>query len=304
MKLVTLAQDGEEVAALAIGGGAEFGSRGDANHANARAYVLLSTINTATGRNWCEDAFGLVSRGQLEEVAAWYGNGGEALLSELPRILADEAVHAPLYRFPRKIWGIGFNYAADEEERRSLLAAGHEPVGFLKPDTALIGPGDEIVLPAASERVKAEAELAVVIGKRCKDVAEADAPGVVAGFAAALDMTADDIHARNPRFLTRAKSFDTFFGFGSELITLDEFGDVGAMAVETYHNGELSHSNVVSNMLVGPWAAVAYLSQGMTLLPGDVILTGTPGPVVVRGGDVVECRIAGFRPFELRVSRE
>jgi 2-keto-4-pentenoate hydratase/2-oxohepta-3-ene-1,7-dioic acid hydratase in catechol pathway len=209
---------------------------------------------------------------------------------------------APLYRRPRKIWGIGLNYAEHAADL-SEAAPADEPASFMRPDTTIIGPGDEVVLPTQSERVTAEGELAVIIGRAAKDVSEAEAPLFVAGFTTVLDMTAEDILRRNPRFLTRAKSFDTFFSFGPELVTPDEIEDVDALEVATVVNGEVHRTNTVSNMTFSPWWLVSFHSRIMTLLPGDVISTGTPGAVVVREGDVAECRITGFESLRNPVVR-
>jgi 2-keto-4-pentenoate hydratase/2-oxohepta-3-ene-1,7-dioic acid hydratase in catechol pathway len=209
---------------------------------------------------------------------------------------------APLYRRPRKIWGIGLNYvdhAADLDERSPI----EEPASFMRPDTTIIGPGDRIVLPPQSERVTAEGELAVIIGRKAKDVSEEEAPSVVAGFATVLDVTAEDILRKNPRYLTRAKSFDTFFSFGPELVTPDEIEDVDALEVSTVLNGEVRRANTVSKMTFSPYWLVSFHSRVMTLLPGDIISTGTPGAVVIRDGDVAQCRITGFEPLENPVAR-
>ena len=203
---------------------------------------------------------------------------------------------APLSRRPRKIWGIGLNYVEHAGDL-SESAPADEPASFMRPDTTIIGPGDEVVLPAQSGRVTAEAELAVIIGREAKDVSEEDAPSVVAGFTTVLDMTAEDILRRNPRYLTRSKSFDTFFSFGPELVTPDEIEDVNALEVSTVLNGDLRRTNTVSNMIFSVWWLVSFHSRVMTLLAGDVISTGTPGAVVIREGDVAECRISGFEPL-------
>jgi 2-keto-4-pentenoate hydratase/2-oxohepta-3-ene-1,7-dioic acid hydratase in catechol pathway len=145
--------------------------------------------------------------------------------------------------------------------------------------------------------VTAEAELAVIIGREAKNVSEEDAPSVVAGFTTVLDMTAEDILRRNPRYLTRAKSFDTFFSFGPQLVTPDEVGEVQSLEVATVLNGEVRRRNFVSNMVFSPWSLVSFHSEVMTLLPGDVFSTGTPGAVEVRDGDVVGCRISSFEPL-------
>ena len=173
----------------------------------------------------------------------------------------------------------------------------------MRPDTTIIGPGDEIRLPEQSQRVTAEAELAVVIGRETENVSEDEAPSVVAGFTTVLDMTAEDILRKNPRYLTRAKSFDTFFSFGPELVTPDEVGEVEKLEVATVLNGEVRRTNTVSNMTFSPWFLVSFHSRVMRLLPGDVISTGTPGAMVIREGDVAECRVSDFKPLANPVVR-
>ena len=107
-------------------------------------------------------------------------------------------------------------------------------------------------------------------------------------------MTAEDILEKNPRYLTRAKSFDTFFSFGPVLVTTDEIEDLHQVEVATYINDELHRKNVVSNMTFKPEYLVSFHSKVMTLKPGDIISTGTPGAVKISDGDTVECRIEGF----------
>jgi 2-keto-4-pentenoate hydratase/2-oxohepta-3-ene-1,7-dioic acid hydratase in catechol pathway len=164
----------------------------------------------------------------------------------------------------------------------------------MKPRTTIIGARDSIVLPSQSKRVTAEAELGIVIGKRCKHVGEIDADSVIFGYYPALDMTAEDILQRNPRFLTRGKSFDTFLSFGPVILTADEISGLSELTVTTVLNEKSIRSNRVSNMMFSPHQLVSFLSDVMTLEPGDLILTGTPGAVAVKEGDVVECRIDGF----------
>lgn len=280
MRLTTLRIDDEEVAALV----------------RPRGAVPLPVLNDQFGTSWSTTLQALLEGSEVEALRDWADTDGRAAAERLDALLIpqDRLVHAPLYRRPRKIWGIGLNYvehAADLSE----TAPSEEPASFLKPDTALIGPGDAIRIPEQSHRTTAEAELGLVIGATCRDVSEADAPGVVAGFTTVLDMTAEDILERNPRYLTRAKSFDTFFSFGPELVTVDEVDDVAALEVCTAVNGERRRANVVANMTFRPWWLVAFHSRVMTLLPGDIISTGTPGAAVIRPGDVATCHIAGFR---------
>jgi 2-keto-4-pentenoate hydratase/2-oxohepta-3-ene-1,7-dioic acid hydratase in catechol pathway len=278
MKLATVIKEGKEMAAVVLDDRVTF----------------IQTINEYEDKKWATDLFGLLQNDQLSDMVNWYKNEGRNKLHHFPSFLAAEGQFGPLYRHPRKIWGVGMNYMAKAIEL-SGQPPEEEPVIFMKPDTSLIGPEEAIKLPAQSNEVTAEAELAIIIGKTCKNVEEVAAPSFVAGFTASLDMTAKDIHAKNPRFMQRSKSFDTFFSFGSYLITADEFEDVKTINVETVLNGEVSHRNVVANMMYQPWYIVSFFSKIMTLNPGDVIMTGTPGSVVIRNGDVVECRINGFK---------
>jgi 2-keto-4-pentenoate hydratase/2-oxohepta-3-ene-1,7-dioic acid hydratase in catechol pathway len=242
------------------------------------------------------DLLSMLESGRYYELKEAYGRG------EVRGGASSQISYAPLYRRPRKIWGIGLNYVEHAGDL-SESAPADEPASFMRPDTTIIGPGDEVVLPAQSERVTAEAELALVIGREARDVPEEDAPSVVAGFTTVLDMTAEDILRKNPRYLTRAKSFDTFFSFGPELMTPDEIAGVEALEVSTVLNGEVRRINTVSNMTFSPWWLVSFHSKVMTLLPGDVISTGTPGAVVIQEGDVAECRITGFEPLSNPVVR-
>ncbi|MGO4110747.1 fumarylacetoacetate hydrolase family protein [Paenibacillus sp. YAF4_2] len=283
MKLATIIQSGVEQGCIAVPDG----------------YVTLAELNRAEQASWPVEVFSLITAGQLQALTDWYNEGGREKLTEMPSIPASEAVPAPLYRHPRKIWGIGMNYTADANEQAVLRK--EEPVSFMKPDTSIIGDGEAIVLPAQSERVTAEAELAIILGRTCRNVTEEEALDAAAGIAAAIDTTASDIHARHMRYLTRAKSFDTFFTFGSELITMDEAGDLSQLQVETWHNGEKAHASKLTHMIFPPAYLIAFHSQVMTLLPGDVILTGTPGSVVIRNGDVIECRVNGLSPLRSNV---
>ena len=282
MRLATVRLEGTETAAVVLDDGV----------------VPLAKINKSFGTGWSTDLYSLLERGHLEDIRRWLSELSAAGLKEVSdeAVPSSRALYAPLYRRPRKIWGIGLNYvehAGDLDE----VSPSDEPASFMRPDTTIVGPGDEIRLPEQSERVTAEAELAVVIGHEAKAVSEEEAPSVVAGFTTVLDMTAEDILRRNPRYLTRAKSYDTFFSFGPEFLTTDEFDDVENLEVSTVLNGEVRRANTVSNMTFSPWRLVAFHSRVMRLLPGDVISTGTPGAVVINEGDVAECRISGFKPL-------
>lgn len=164
----------------------------------------------------------------------------------------------------------------------------------MKPDTTIIGHGDTIEIAVISEKTTAEAELGIVIGRECRFVDDGDWEDSVAGYTMIIDMTAEDILRRNPRNLTQSKSFDTFFSLGYLLVTPDEIDDVLKLKVATMINGDVHAENVVSNMTFKPASLVTYHSTIMTLLPGDVISTGTPGAVHINGGVEVARRIDGF----------
>lgn len=279
MKLATIRYEGREQAALLTGAGV----------------LPLSALNKQTGSDWETDLLGLLQAGRLDALRSWHDEAGEELRRSLPDLFIDaEKVHfTALTRRPGKIIGIGMNYLEKAIEL-SGRPPEDEPVIFLKPDSALIGPEEEIMLPEGAGAISAEAELAIVIGRVCRRVSEEEALGFAAGFAASLDMTAKDIHARNPRFMQRAKSFDTFVSLGSVLATPDEYADLSEASVETVLNGEVVHRNRVSRMIFSPACLIAFLSRIMTLNPGDVILTGTPGSVVIHSADRAECRIDGL----------
>ncbi len=279
MRLVTIRQEGREEAAVVLTDGV--------------APVL--EISGFSGEEET-DLLSLLESGRFYELKEAHGRG------EVQGGASSQLSYAPLYRRPRKIWGIGLNYVEHAGDL-SETAPSEEPASFMRPDTTIIGPGEKVMLPAQSERVTAEGELAVVIGREAKNVSEEEAPSVVAGFTTVLDMTAEDILSRNPRYLTRAKSFDTFFSFGPELVTPDEIEDVDALEVATVLNGKVHRSNTVSNMTFSPWFLVSFHSRVMTLLPGDVISTGTPGAAVIHDGDVAECRITGFEPLSNPIVR-
>lgn len=190
-----------------------------------------------------------------------------------------------------KLWGIGLNYAehaADLDEARP-----DEPASFMKPTTAAVGPGGPIRLPPRelTNQVTAEAELGVVIGRTCYDIDVQDAGEVIAGYIPIIDMTAEDILERNPRFLTRAKSFDTFLVLGPWIETLGSTESLDNIEVRTIINGTVEARNTVEHMLFDPRELVAFHSEVMTLKPGDIISTGTPGAHLIESGDVVRAEV-------------
>lgn len=201
--------------------------------------------------------------------------------------LADEGVRLLAPVIPRsKIVGVGRNYAEHAAEHGVEVPT--SPLLFLKPNTSVIGPDDPIVLPDWSQRVEHEAELAVVIGKVTKDVSPEHALEKVFGFTVANDVTARDVQRTDSQW-TRAKGFDSSCPLGPWIVPGLEVDD---LAVTARVNGETRQSGRTSQMVFDVAYLVSYVSEVFTLLPGDVILTGTPagvGPVDHR--DVVEVEV-------------
>lgn len=190
---------------------------------------------------------------------------------------------------PSKIIGIGKNYRAHAQEMGGPLPA--EPLLFLKPPSALLPSGGAIVRPTGFERVDHEAELAVVIGRRCRRVQPSEALAAVMGYACANDITVRDLQKKDGQW-ARAKGFDTFFPFGPKLITNLDPRQLGITARV---NGEVRQSGNTSSMIFDVATLIAFVSQHMTLEVGDIISTGTPAGVGnLMVGDVIEVEIEGI----------
>ena len=211
--------------------------------------------------------------------------------------LRDELLRAPT--LPSKIVAIGRNYRAHAKELGNDVPKA--PLLFLKPPSALLDPGGTIVRPRASSRVEHEAELGVVIGKRCKHVGEADALSYVFGYTALCDVTARDLQKADVQF-TRGKGFDTFCPIGPWIETELDPNDV---AVRARVDGVVKQDGRTRDMVFPVAHLVAYVSAVMTLEPGDVIATGTPegvGPLVA--GNVIEVEIEGIGVLRCPVADE
>jgi len=231
--------------------------------------------------------FGIVDEGDLVVLAgdpmfAGFDTTGE----RVP--LADAALLAPV--IPRsKVVCVGRNYREHAAEFGNV--APEEPLLFLKPNTSVIGPGDAILRPAISERTEFEGELVVVIGRIAKNVKAEDALDYVFGYTVGNDFTARDIQRKDGQW-TRGKGFDTFCPLGPVIET--EF-DAASARIETRVNGEVRQQAPLTDMIHSVADIIAYASAAFTLLPGDVIMTGTPagvGPVVA--GDTIEVEVSGI----------
>lgn len=201
--------------------------------------------------------------------------------------LKDVKLLAPT--IPSKMVCIGKNYADHVAEMGREINP--EPTIFFKPSSAIIGPGDSIVLPKQSNRVELEAELAIVIGQITKNVSQEQALDHVWGFTIANDVTARDLQASDDQW-ARAKAFDTFCPLGPWIET--EFVPDGQI-VESRIDGETKQQASIDLMLHNVPKIISYVSQNMTLLPGDVILTGTPAGISrIDSGQLIECEIEGI----------
>jgi 2-keto-4-pentenoate hydratase/2-oxohepta-3-ene-1,7-dioic acid hydratase in catechol pathway len=198
---------------------------------------------------------------------------------------------------PSKVVAVAKNYAEHAAEMGGTAPA--EPIIFLKPSTSVIGPGDVITLPSQSQRVDYEAELAVVIGRLGKDVPTENAGDFILGYTCANDVTARDLQEPGGQW-TRSKGFDTFCPIGPWIdtdvsLTPDEFGVVDDLSIECIVEGKVRQQGQTSQMIHKVNDLVAWISSVMTLLPGDVILTGTPAGVgLLQNGDQVQVKISGI----------
>ncbi len=230
--------------------------------------------------------YGVLEGDQVQPLAAPPFTGGRPVGKPLP--LAAVQLLAPCE--PSKIIALGLNYRDHAAEMRMALP--EEPLIFMKPSTSVIGPGAPILLPAQSRRVDYEAELAVVIGRLARKVPVADAHHYIWGYTCLNDVTARDLQKKDGQF-TRSKSFDTFAPIGPWIETVLPAPDL--VTVEAYVNGDRRQHSHIGNLVFGVPVLVSFISHIMTLLPGDVIATGTPSGVgPLHPGDVVEIRVGGI----------
>ena len=207
----------------------------------------IRALNAAKGTAWRTDMLSLIQEQQIPGLTAWYNAGGKEELESIPGLVpADQVVYAPLYRNPKRIFGIGLNYVDHAGDIGSAAPTGF-PGSFFKMADTLIGPADEIKLPTLKEAQKttAEAELGIIMGKDCRDVSEENWQDAIVGYTTILDMTEEsilkgnDYVSGNPRYLCIVKNFPTFFSFGPQLVTPDEVPDVLKLEVQSVRNGEV-----------------------------------------------------------------
>jgi 2-keto-4-pentenoate hydratase/2-oxohepta-3-ene-1,7-dioic acid hydratase in catechol pathway len=256
--------------------------------------VLFSEINARRGASLPDTLLALIQSGTLDPLRDLRDVSGIPLIEVTPLLP---------YPAPPKIWCIGLNYKSHAEDINAVQP--EEPGSFMKPASCLFEPGGDIVLPPAdvSNDVDAEGELGVVIGRRCRFVPREHAGEVIFGFTTTLDLTALDVLARNTRYLTRAKSIDTFFSFGPVIVTPDEAPDVEGLEVVTEHNNAVCSRDFVRNMRHKPIDLVRFHSDFFTLEPGDLISTGCPKGARIKAGDTVRSRIDGVGLLTARVTQ-
>ncbi len=246
-----------------------------------------------TASNRGESRCGVIREERVYEMASLFDARAEEGRSWA---LGDVQLLAPSE--PSKIVCVGRNYAEHAAELGSTLPK--EPLIFLKPPSAIIAPEDAIVLTPLSERVDYEGELAVVMRRNCRRLKASDeVRPYILGYTCLNDVTARDLQKKDVQF-TRAKGFDTFCPFGPWIET--EL-DLGAARVETFVNGQRRQSASVSEMVFAVDFLIRWISQVMTLVPGDVISTGTPSGVsLLSAGDVVEVSVSGIGTLRNRVA--
>ena len=273
MKLVTYGESGQERIGAVVGG--EIVDLRSADE--SLPGTVLGVLEA--------DALGAVSRALESGTGVRTPLDGARLASPIPR--------------PPKIVCVGLNYLDHATEQNVPLP--EHPLLFSKATSSVVGPCDDVVLPAESEQVDYEVELAVVIGRTATAVSEADAYDYIAGYTVANDVSARDIQFRQQQW-HQGKSYDTFCPMGPWLVTKDEISDPNALAVKLTLNGEVLQDSNTDNLIFNVPTLVSRISSAMTLFPGDVISTGTPAGVgvfrdpkiLLKAGDYMETWVEGI----------
>jgi 2,4-diketo-3-deoxy-L-fuconate hydrolase len=266
---------------------------GDAGREKTGVIINDNKYDTsAFGTDYNEDFFEENGLARLAEFV-------KANAGKLAIIPESERLGSPIAR-PSKIICIGLNYADHAKETNAPLPV--EPIIFMKSTTALTGPNDAIIVPKNSVKTDWEVELAVVIGKKASYVEEAEALAYVAGYTLHNDVSEREFQIERGGTWDKGKGCDTFAPLGPFLATPDELGELNKLRLWLKVNGKTMQDGNTSNFIFSIPFVISYVSQFMTLLPGDVISTGTPAgvglgfnpPVYLKAGDVVELGIDGL----------
>lgn len=247
---------------------------------------------SAFGEDYNEQFFASEGLKRLEKFVGESNNN-------LPQVDANVQLDSPVAR-PSKIICIGLNYADHAKETNAAIPK--EPIVFFKATSAIVGPNDDVIIPKNSEKTDWEVELAVVIGKKASYVEEADAMDYVAGYCLHNDLSERAFQLERGGQWVKGKSCDTFAPLGPFLATKDEIGDVDKLRLWLSVNGKMMQDGSTANLIFKIPFLISYLSQFMSLLPGDIISTGTPAGVglgfnpaiYLKDGDVVELGIEGL----------
>ena len=231
----------------------------------------------------------------LENLESWLKDH----LNECPSVPAGVRYGCPIAR-PSKIICIGLNYKDHAEETNAPIPK--EPIVFFKATSAIVGPYDELIIPKGSTKTDWEVELAVVIGRKASYIEESQAYQYIAGYMLHNDYSERAYQLERGGQWVKGKSCDTFAPLGPYLATKDEIKDVHQLALWLKVNGDLKQNGNTSNLIFNVPYLISYLSQFMTLLPGDIISTGTPAgvglgfnpPIYIKPGDVIELGIEGL----------
>ncbi|MDQ2752492.1 MAG: fumarylacetoacetate hydrolase family protein [Bacteroidota bacterium] len=267
---------------------------GQANKEKPGVLIDAKRFNTsAFGEDYNEDFFANDGMNRLQK---WLGEHGH----ELVEIEAKQRWGAPIAK-PSKIICIGLNYTDHAEE--SNMKPPTEPILFFKSTTAIVGPNDDLIIPKNSTKTDWEVELAVVIGKKASYINEKSANDYIAGYLLHNDYSEREFQLERSGQWVKGKSCDTFAPLGPWIATPDELGDVDDLHLWLTLNGKTMQDGNTKNMIFKVPFLVSYVSQFMTLLPGDIITTGTPAgvglgmkpqPVYIKAGDVIELGIDGL----------
>jgi 2-keto-4-pentenoate hydratase/2-oxohepta-3-ene-1,7-dioic acid hydratase in catechol pathway len=224
------------------------------------------------------------------------------------RISVEDVAILPPVPSPPKIICLGLNYRDHIKEQNKMISS--EPVIFMKPRTAVIGSEQPIIKPSLTKQLDYEAELAIVIGRKGKDIPVSAAKNYIFGYTCFNDVSARDIQFRDKQW-TRGKSFDTFAPMGPCIATINQIENPSNLRICTRVNGELRQNSSTKNMILNVYEIVHYLSLVMTLEPGDIIATGTPAgvgvfmkpkPEFLSPGDIVEIEIEGIGTLRNKVA--
>jgi 2,4-didehydro-3-deoxy-L-rhamnonate hydrolase len=234
-----------------------------------------------------------------EDMIEFIEFGGSPEPGEDTVSLGEARIHAPIAR-PQKVICIGLNYEDHAAETGADIP--EKPIVFAKYPNTIIGPGEAIRIPPITEQADYEAELAVVIGKAARNVSESEALDHVFGYMNSNDVSSRDLQFSEGGQWTRSKTIDTFCPLGPYIATTDEIGDPQNLSIRCILNGEVMQDGTTQKMIFSVAELVSFLSQGMTLVPGDVIITGTPPgvgaardpQVWLKAGDEVSIEIEGL----------